>query len=180
VNRRPYRSARRGRAVGGTWLGALSVAAVLGVVRIGAAQSLPPRLNLPPVPSFRLSLPAPSAHPPAVQREGQSLPAYWQAPLVPREWRDFTDDELRLELETGRLELGRLAITGELSSVPGRERDCAAGCRGAGWSSSLRLKYDAGDLGPLRQTGPELNLGWTARPGLKSPTLLRGGFSGQF
>jgi len=181
MDRRPYRSARPGSAFGVSWLCGLSIALAAGVVRVGAAQSLPPQLNLPPVPSFRLSLPAVSAPPSAGQPERERSPAYWQNPLVPREWRDFTDAELRLELETGRLELGRLAITGQLSTVPGRERDCAPPCRGAGWSSSLRLKYGAGDLGPLRQTGPELNLGWTpARPGLKSHTLLHGGVSGKF
>jgi hypothetical protein len=173
--------APRSSARAGAWLWAPLIGVGMGVVRISAAQSLPPQLNLPPVPAFRLSLPAPSAQPPALQQEGERLPAYWQIALVPREWRDFSDEELRLELETGRLELGRLAMTGELSTVPGRERDCAPDCRAAGWSSSLRLKYGAGDLGPLRQIGPELRVGWTpARPGMKPQTLLRGGFSGKF
>jgi hypothetical protein len=178
---RLYRSVRRGVATGGAWVWALLVGAALGVVRTSAAQSLPPQLNLPQVPSFRLSLPAPSLPPLGVSREGAPVPPYWQTARVPRAWRDFPDDELRLELETSRLQLGQLAISGELSTVPGRERDCGSDCRGAGWSSELRLKYGAADLGPLRQTGPELSVGWTpARPGMKSQTLLRGGFSGKF
>jgi len=177
---RLYRIARR-RIAHAVWLWGRLIGVAMGVVRISAAQSLPPQLNLPPVPSFQLSLPAAPAHPPALRQAGEGTARYWESALVPREWRYFTDDELRLELETGRLELGRLAMTGELSTVPGRERDCAPDCRGAGWSSSLRLKYGTGDLGPLRQTGPELRVGWTpARPGMKPQTLLRGGFSGKF
>jgi hypothetical protein len=180
IPRRPvvhHLSARSG-AVPAALLFAASSLAIAGV---SAAQSLLPMLNLPPVPSFQLSLPAPSSSWVWVQKEGSPLPAYWQTTVVAREWRDVPDDELRLELETGRLELGRLVMSGQISTAPGRERDCAPNCRGAGWSSSLRLKYGTGDLGPLRQTGPDLSVGWTpARPGMKSQGLLRGGFSGKF
>jgi hypothetical protein len=168
------------------WTGAVAAALLfaassLAVPGVSAAQSLPPMLNLPAVPSFQLSLPAPSTSWIWVQQEGSPVLAYWQTTVVSREWRDVPDDELRLELETGRLELGRLVISGQISTAPGRERDCAPSCRGGGWSSALRLKYTTGDLGPLRQTGPDLSLGWTpARPGLKSRGLLRGGFSGKF
>ena len=152
----------------------------------GKAQeplSLPGYL-LPQVPSFQLSLPAVSV--PAnqwlwLQREGSPATAYWQTALVAREWRDARDDELRLELETGHWDLGQLSLTSSISTVPGRERDCGPACHGAAWSTALRLKYDAGDLGPLRQTGPELNVGFTpARPGTTSQGLLRGGVSGKF
>ena len=153
-----------------------------------AAQEGPPSplpgYLLPAVPSFQLSLPSvplPSNQWLWVQQEGSPAAGYWQTALVPREWRDARDDELRLELETGRWELGNLSLSSEISTVPGRERDCEPGCRGASWSSGLRLKYNVGDLGPLRQTGPELNVGYTpARPGTKSQGLLRGGFSGKF
>ena len=164
---------------------ALSCAALLVWERAGAQQppSLP-ALLLAPVPTFQLSLPA--VPPPPnwwlwPQREGSPATAYWQTALVPREWRDARDDELRLELETGRWDLGQLSLTSTISTVPGRERDCEPGCRGASWSSGLRLKYNAGDLGPLRQTGPELSVGYTpARPGTKAQGLLRGGFGGKF
>ena len=46
---------------------------------------------------------------------------------------------------------------------------------------TVRLKYKTGDLGPLRETGPELSVGFTpARPATKSQGLVRGGFSGKF
>jgi hypothetical protein len=164
---------------------ALACFAVL-VVRQAGAQPSPalPSYLLPPVPTFQLSLPVvplPSNQWLWLQQEGSLATAYWQTALVPREWRDARDDELRLELETGHWDPGQLSLTSELSTVPGRERDCGPGCRGASWSSALRLKYNAGDLGPLRQTGPELSVGYTpARPGMKSQGLLRGGFSGKF
>lgn len=162
--------------------------ALAGVVASSAstAQEPPslPSYLLPQVPSFQLSLPVvplPSNQWLWLQQEGSPASAYWQTALVPREWRGARDDELRLELETGHWELGQLSLTSEISTVPGRERDCEPGCRGASWSSALRLKYNAGDLGPLRQTGPELTVGYTpARPGTKSQGLLHGGFSGKF
>jgi hypothetical protein len=163
----------------------LACVAVLASRQGGAQQqpSLPANL-LPPVPTFQLSLPAlpvPSNHWLWLQQEGSPAAADWKAALVPREWRDARDDELRLELETGHWDLGKLSLSSELSTVPGRERDCEAACRGASWSSALRLKFNAGDLGPLRQTGPELKVGFTpARPGTKPQGLLRGGFGGKF
>jgi hypothetical protein len=163
----------------------LAFAAVLASGQAGA-QQLPslPAARLPPVPTFQLSLPVlplPSKRWLWLQPEGSPATADWRTALVPREWRDARDDELRLELETGHWNLGKLSLSSEISTVPGRERDCGPGCRGASWSSGLRLKYNAGDLGPLRQTGPELNVGFTpARPGTKSQGLLRGGFSGKF
>jgi hypothetical protein len=163
----------------------LALAAVL-VARHSEAQEPPAAAAplLPPLPALRLSLPAlplPSNQWRTLPPQADSGSPYWQSALVPREWRGARDDELRLELETGRWEVGRFSLSAELSTVPGRERDCEPGCRGAGWSSTLRWKYNAGDLGPLRETGPELNVGYTpARPGTKSQGLLRGGFSVKF
>lgn len=164
---------------------ALACAALL-VLRQARAQQPPslPAFLLPPVPTFQLSLPGvplPSNQWLWLQQEGSPATAYWQTALVPREWRDARDDELRLELETGHWDLGKLSLASAISTVPGRERDCEPGCHGASWSSALRLKYNAGDLGPLRQTGPELSVGYTpARPGTKAQGLLRGGFGGKF
>jgi hypothetical protein len=167
------------------WAAPIALAALL-VAQHSQAQQ-PPSLAaflLPPLPTFQLSLPVlllPSSQSRWLPQEGSSATAYWQSALVPRAWREARDDELRLELETGRWEVGRLSLTSAISTVPGRERDCEPGCRGAGWSSTLRWKYNAGDLGPLRQAGPELSVGYTpARPGRKSQGLLRGGFSGKF
>ena len=163
----------------------LALAAVL-VARQGEAQQPPwlPAYLLPPVPTFQLSLPAVpllSNQWRWLQQEGSPAATYWRDALVAREWRYSRDDELRLQLETGHWELGKLSLSSEISTVPGRERDCEPGCSGASWSSALRLKYNAGELGPLRQTGPELSVGYTpARPGTKSQGLLRGGFSGKF
>ncbi|MEO8185411.1 MAG: hypothetical protein ABI895_41920 [Deltaproteobacteria bacterium] len=150
------------------------------VARPAAAQSLPATLNLPPMPELQLSLPAPPTQYTWREQEGSTWLTSANA-VVPRQWQAVTEDELRLELETGRLDLGRLSLTGHISTVPGRERDCQPDCRGAAWSSSLRLKYDAGDLGRLRETGPELNVGLVpARRGTKSQGIVRGGFSGKF
>jgi len=150
------------------------------VARPGAAQPLPATLSLPPVPAFQLSLPAPPTRYGGREQEGSTWPSSVNA-VVPRQWQAVPQDELRLELETGRLDLGRLSLTGHISTVPGRERDCQPDCRGAAWSSSLRLKHDLGNLGPLRQAGPELNVGLApARPGMKSQGIVRGGLSGKF
>ena len=147
------------------------------------AQDVPAYL-LPQVPSFRLSVPTLPVLANQwlwLRQEGSPGTAYWQTALVPREWRDARDDELRMELETGHWDLGKLSLSSEISTVPGRERDCEPACRGASWSSALRLKYKTGDLGPLRETGPELSVGFTpARPATKSQGLVRGGFSGKF
>ena len=167
-------------AVGGALLGWL-----LALARPAAAQPVleppvPEPASLPPVPVLRLALPVPPTPAEWLQREGPTWLSYTNA-LVPREYQGVRADELRLELETGRVQLGRLSVTGQISTVPGRERDCEPDCRGAGWSSSLRLKYETGTLGPLRETGPELKLGGQrAGAGMKRQGLVRGGFSGKF
>jgi hypothetical protein len=159
------------------WVAALGLA--LTAAQAGLAQPLPALLQLPPVPALRLALPAPSGQSGWVHPESAPWLAYTSA-VVPREWRDVPDEDLRLQLETGRVNLGRLSLTGEISTAPGRERDCPD-CRGAAWSSALRLKYHTGDLGPLRDTGPELLVGGSpARAGVKAEGLLRGVFSGKF
>jgi len=151
----------------------------LATAQTGLAQPLPALLQLPPPPALRLALPAPAAPSGWVHPERAPWLTYTSA-VLPREWQDVPDEELRLELETGRVNLGRLSLSGEISTVPGRERDCPD-CRGAAWSSALRLKYHTGNLGPLRDTGPELLMGFSpARAGVKAGGLLRGGFSGKF
>jgi hypothetical protein len=134
------------------------------------------------VPSLRLTLPVVPALP---NRESTGLwPRYWQEASVPREWRSATDDELRLDVETGRWQAGRLSVSTEISTVPARERNCREGdsdCRAPAWSSALRLKYQTGDIGPLRETGPELKVLVTPpRPGVRGGGLLQGGFGGKF
>lgn len=173
---------------------------------LGAAQTLPAEAapatfepsapvegvpHLAPVPELRLSLPAllstvPARNEAAVGR----WPAYWRDASVPSAWRDFTDAELRLEVETWGTQLGPLSISTRLVSTPERERKCHPHCQGQGWSSSLQLKHELGDIGPLRQTGSELELGVTPKAGAKAKGLdsprtvdervIWGGFSGKF
>jgi hypothetical protein len=123
-------------------------------------------------------LPAPGA----AQREGAPWSSYWLDATLPSEWRHATAGELRLELPTARLELGRLSLTSLLVTVPGRERDCLPDCRDAQWSSALRLQHDLGDLGPLRQTGPQLELRGARPPGNRGrgQGYFGAGFSGKF
>ncbi len=86
-----------------------------------------------------------------------------------------------MRVETGRWELGRLSLTGEMVSLPERERDCSPfHCSGPDWRPSMSLKYDAGDLGPLKQVGPRLNLGGALVPGQPARGASGGGFSGAF
>src|SRR5689334_19090173 len=94
--------------------GLFALAGGLASAASGAQEppSLPDYL-LPAVPSFQLSLPAvplPSNQWLWLQQEGSPASGYWRTALVPREWRDARDDELRLELETGRWELGKLSL----------------------------------------------------------------------
>jgi hypothetical protein len=136
---------------------------------------------LAPVPEFRLSWAAPALPVArALQRPELLWPQYWREPRADKAARDFTDAELRIVVETGRWELGRLSLTSEIVSVPERERDCGANCRGPEWSPSLILKYDAGDLGPLKKLGPSLNLGGTLGPGKPARGASGGGFAGVF
>ena len=85
-----------------------------------------------------------------------------------------------MRVETGRWELGRLSLTAAIESVPERELECPPNCRGPDWRPSLILKYDAGDLGPLKQVGPSLDLGGALSPGQPARGASGGGFSGVF
>lgn len=131
------------------------------------------------MPRLQLVLPAPTAF--AARREGPPRFSYWLEAAVPREWRHSPDAELRLEVPTARLELGKLSLSSQLEAVPGRERDCAPDCRAPEWSPSLRLKYDTGDVGVLRQTGPQLELEGARPPGSgRGRRFFGAGFSGKF
>jgi hypothetical protein len=171
-------------------LGAL-LTAVLLVGRAGAQPSATPESApaaptpallppLAPVPKLQLVLPAPDVGS-SVRREGPAWPSYAPDVTVPREWRNLPDAELRLEVPIARLDLGGLSLSSQVETVPGRERDCVSDCRGPRWSSALRLKYDAGDWGPLRQTGPQLDLRG-ARPlgNARARGFLGAGFGGKF
>jgi hypothetical protein len=77
-------------------------------------------------------------------------------PLIPDMWRDAPESDLRLNVETGRWEVGALTISTTWIVTPERERLCYPDCSRTGSSVALRLKYDLGDLGPFLQIGPEL------------------------
>jgi hypothetical protein len=149
-------------------------------------SSPPPRLA--PVPNLRLTLPPPVLGPgtglgPPLHSESTPAPwlTYWMTTHATAAWRGFSDGELRMNIETGRWELGPLILSTQITSTPESERDCHPDCRGPAWSSSLRLKYDMGNVGPLQHVGPELEVGVTpAEPRTPAKSLLRGGFSGQF
>lgn len=171
------------------WLEPLLLSAVLALAQRSAGAQPTPRAPAPE------PLPIPS--PPSLQLTPPSLVdlgslgsessqrwwrGYWEGTRVPSEWRAAPDSELRLGVETVRWTLGPLSLTGELAIIPERERLCFPECTGPGSSSLLRLKYDMGDIGPLRETGPELEIGSSA-PGdapSRNPLLLGTGFSGKF
>jgi hypothetical protein len=171
-----------------TWL-ALPLGAVLLVSQAGAqpptragttpapAPLAAATSRLAPVPKLQLVLPRVSG---AMRHEGPPWLRYWREATVAKEWSTSTDADLRLELPTARLDLGRLSLRSQLDTVPGRERDCLSDCRGAQWSSSVRLKYDVGDVGPLRQAGPQLNLQGARPQGSSTRGFLGGGFGGKF
>lgn len=117
-------------------------------------------------------------------------PSYWEDSTVSRQWQGVADADLRLNVETAHWELGALSLSTAYVVTPERERLCYPECSGFGASSAIRLKYDFGDLGPLQQLGPELELvtntedvGMASREG-DSPVprnwLLRIGLSWKF
>lgn len=143
------------------------------------AGTAPAQLSLPLVPRWQLVLPAASTG--SVRHEGPPGSSYWREATVATEWRHVPDAELRLELTTARLELAGLALSSQLATVPGRERGCLPDCRAPGWATSLRLKYDAGDVGPLRQTGPQLELEGVPMPrSREGRRFLGAGLGGSF
>lgn len=141
------------------------------------SDAVPPS-QLPPVPRLQLTLPTPAG---SAQREG-TWPRYWRDTAMPAEWRHATDEELRLELPMARLQLGRLSLGSLLMTTPGRERDCLPDCRTPQWSSVLRLQHDLGDLGPVRQVGPQLELRGARPPGNagQGRRYVGAGFGGKF
>lgn len=145
-----------------------------------SAPPTPAVLPLAPMPKLQLVLPAPDIGG-VVRRDGPAWPSHARDATVPREWRNLPDAELRLEVPITRLDLGRISLSSQIETVPGRERDCASDCRGPQWSSTLRLKYEAGDWGPLRQTGPQLDLRGARPPGNASARgFLGAGIGGKF
>ncbi len=169
-------------------LGLRVLAGVIALPMVGAAQSGPAPaaqtepaparpLSLPAVPRFQLSPPGAAG----ASREGPPWSSYWRYGKVPEAWRFSTDADLRLEVPMVVLDLGSFSLSQQLETVPGRERDCLPDCRGPQWSTSLRLKYDAGELGPLRQAGPELELKGARPPGRgQSRGYFGAGFGGKF
>jgi hypothetical protein len=101
---------------------------------------------------------------------------------VPSEWRYFPDEDLRLRIETTRWELDRVSLSGGMETVPREERPCYPTCSAdADWESNIVLKYDGGDVGPLQQAGPMLELGGKPRAqGVEERSLVKVGLSGTF
>jgi len=174
---------------GHVWLSPLLLSVLLASAQRSVGAQPTPRapdpepLPVPSLPALQLTLPSlvnlGSLGAEAAQRWWRG---YWEDASVPGEWRSAPDSELRFNVETFRWTLGALSLTGELAIIPERERLCFPECTGPGSSSVLRLKYDTGDIGPLRETGPELRIGSTApgdAPG-RNPLLLGTGFSGKF
>lgn len=91
-----------------------------------------------------------------MEASGRWTATHLDSPLVPQMWRDAPESDLRLNVETGRWELGALSLTASWIITPERERLCYPDCNRTGSSTSLRLKYDLGDVGPFLQIGPEL------------------------
>jgi hypothetical protein len=145
--------------------------------------SLEPALALPLVPELRLTPPAllaasPSAEPPHAHAPWLS---YWKSSSLPREWRDASDSELRVRLETGMLELDDWSLSSGLRTTPERERECYPNCWGPDWESSLMLKYEVGSIGPLQATGPLLELqGKPHAAGVRGRGLFNIGLGGAF
>jgi hypothetical protein len=137
------------------------------------------------VPSLRLTEP-PLLLPSPGQAQGDTLPGprlpYWRTATVPGEWRYFRDEELRLRVETNHLQLGRLSFSGGMETLPVEERTCYPTCAAdADWESNIILKYDGGDVGPLQQTGPMVELGGKPEAqGVQRRSLVRVGLSGAF
>lgn len=138
-----------------------------------------PSLQLPAVPRLQLAWPAPSS----VGLREQGLGLYsLSAAAVPGEWRYASDGELRLQIPTAQLVLGSFSLSSQLETVPGRERGCSPDCRAPEWSPVLQLKYQAGDVGPLRQAGPQLRLegARATGSGQGARRFFGAGFSGKF
>jgi hypothetical protein len=146
---------------------------------------VPPAFSLPTVPNLRLSTPA-LLFPSAGQAEGDTLPVpwlrYWQTARVPNEWRYVPDEELRLRVETTRWDLDRLTLSGGIETVPRAERTCYPTCPAdADWEGNIVLKYDGGDVGPLQQAGPIVELGGKPQAqGVQQRSLVKVGLSGAF
>jgi hypothetical protein len=153
--------------------------------QLPAWLSVPPTLSLPLVPSLRLTTPA-LLVPSTGQAQGDILPVqwlpYWQTARVPSEWRYVPDEELRLRVETTRWELDRVSLSGGMETVPREERTCYPTCAAdADWESNIILKYDGGDVGPLQQAGPMVELGGKPRAqGVQQRSLVKVGLSGAF
>jgi hypothetical protein len=147
--------------------------------------SLEPALALPLVPALLLTPPAmlapsPTALPPHVHAPWLS---YWKTSLSLREWRDASDSELRLRLETGMLELDDWSLSTGIRTTPERERvrECQSSCWGPDWESSVILKYEVGAIGPLEQAGPLLELqGKPHASGVRERGLFNIGLGGAF
>jgi hypothetical protein len=151
------------------------------------AIALKPELSLPLLPPLRLTAPvllAPlPAAPEGVVAHHHPWLSYWHEAAVPAEWRDASDAELRLWLETGALDLGDLSLTTGIRTTPEREREqeCYPNCLGPDWESAAILKYEAGNLGPLQQAGPMLELrGKPHAEGVRGRGLFNVGVGGAF
>ncbi|MET0410103.1 MAG: hypothetical protein ABW217_02350 [Polyangiaceae bacterium] len=182
------RSVRRARTTALVVLSLSSLPALAQAPRLSLlppALSLEPALALPLVPELQLTPPALLAASPAVEPPHTHVPwlSYWQGSTLPREWRDASDPELRVRLETGMLELDDWSLSSGLRTTPerARERECYPNCWGPDWESSLMLKYEVGSLGPLQQTGPLLELqGKPHAAGVRERGLFNIGLGGAF
>jgi hypothetical protein len=153
--------------------------------QLPAWLSVPPAPSLPLVPSLRLTAPTLLVPSPG-QAQGDTLPVgwlnYWQTASVPSAWRYVPDEELRLRVETAHWQLDRLSFSAGMETAPEQERPCFPTCAAdADWDSNVVLKYDGGDVGPLQQTGPMVQLGGKPRAqGVQERSLVRVGLSGAF
>ncbi len=140
---------------------------------------------LPAVPKLELSLPPVQSgagySPQALRAESPLWPAYWDALQSLRAWHAAGDGELRLKIETASFQWGALTLSAGIISIPERERECAPSCSGPEWTSSVSVRHPLGDAGPLREVGPEIEVG--ARPGAArggSPGVVKAGVGGAF
>ncbi|HVZ37130.1 MAG TPA: hypothetical protein VG963_32125, partial [Polyangiaceae bacterium] len=151
--------------------------------QLPASLSLPASA-LPTVPNLQLT--APTWVTASMTKRNERTPAlwprYWLTATLPAEWQSFPEDEWRLRVDTADAESGPLSLSSAIETEPVSERPCYPNCSpGADWHSSLVLKYDAGDVGPLQQTGPMLELaGKPKAQGVQQRGLVKVGLSGAF
>jgi hypothetical protein len=161
----------------------------------GSDSVLPASFELPPVPSLRLTLPNlmvsssssvdQSLFTPTPMQESTalfSMSDYRTMSINAVGSRYLRDSELALRIEGFSWSWGNWRFDSGAEMAPAREGDCVAECRIGGWSSRVRLGYDLGTIGPIRNATPFLEVQRKdAKPGKRAGTgLLRFGMDGAF